>query len=445
MNKLLSLALICLSAMTMKAQVKAEPVQVFYPVGQSAIRPDFMHNGEQLQSTLNTWDAQSIDWNRYQVVIRSSSSPEGRERFNKKISERRAASLADYLVKHAGVTREHIIIKNQGTDWAKLRQLIQQSALGCEGTPYVHYLDSVINLINHQQDIKDHKVLAGLRKVYNGWKYPYIRRYLFPKLRYARATIEPIKSGEVPTPMRPQEEAVPLPPVTIPEPPALPAVSGSPADTTATTTPTTPTTPTPPVVSGTPIDTPAPVLPAKERRPLYLAAKTNMLYDAILLPNVGLEWAFDKHWSIGANWAYTWISNDSKHRYWRIYGGDAELRYWLGGPDVKPLTGHHFGAYGGIVTYDIEFGGKGYLGDRWSYFFGLSYGYSMPIARRLNIDFTLGIGYLGGEYKEYRPKNGYYFWEATKQRKWFGPTKAEISLVWLIGHGNTNKKGKKNK
>jgi len=168
-----------------------------------------------------------------------------------------------------------------------------------------------------------------------------------------------------------------------------------------------------------------------------------MLYDAVLLPNVGLEWAFAKHWSIGANWAYTWLSNDSKHRYWRIYGGDAELRYWFGGPDVKPLTGHHVGAYGGIVTYDIEFGGKGYLGDRWSYFFGLSYGYSMPIARRLNLDFTLGIGYMGGEYKEYEPFADGYHWIETKQRKWFGPTKAEISLIWLIGHGNTNKKGKK--
>ena len=91
------------------------------------------------------------------------------------------------------------------------------------------------------------------------------------------------------------------------------------------------------------------------------------------------------------------------------------------------------------MTYDFETGGRGYLGDRWSYFGGVSIGYSMPIKRRLNIDFTLGVGYLGGEYKEYIPDAGCYVWQATKQRHWFGPTKLEVSLVWLIGHGNINK------
>ena len=61
------------------------------------------------------------------------------------------------------------------------------------------------------------------------------------------------------------------------------------------------------------------------------------------------------------------------------------------------------------------------------------------MARRLNIDFGIGIGYLGGEYKEYKPIDNHYVWQATKKRHWFGPTKAEISLVWLIGRGNTNK------
>ncbi|MGI6864290.1 DUF3575 domain-containing protein, partial [Bacteroides sp. KG156] len=52
---------------------------------------------------------------------------------------------------------------------------------------------------------------------------------------------------------------------------------------------------------------------------------------------------------------------------------------------------------------------------------------------------------LGGEYHEYVPggwcethRRECYLWQATKRRHWFGPTKAEISLVWLIGYGNTN-------
>lgn len=94
----------------------------------------------------------------------------------------------------------------------------------------------------------------------------------------------------------------------------------------------------------------------------------------------------------------------------------------------------------GRVTYDFELGGKGYLGDKWSYGGGVAYGYSLPVGHRFNVDFTLGIGYLGGSYKEYIPLDGHYVWQTTKKRRWFGPTKAGISLVWLIGRGNYNEK-----
>jgi hypothetical protein len=190
-----------------------------------------------------------------------------------------------------------------------------------------------------------------------------------------------------------------------------------------------PTVPAEPAVS--PAQPTAPTVPV-ETVIAPFALKTNLLYDAILIPNIGVEWGFANHWSAAANWMYTWLSNDAKHRYWRIYGGDLELRYWLGSDEARPLKGHHFGAYGGMLTYDIEFGGKGYQAHKWSYHFGLSYGYSMPIARRLNLDFNIGIGYLGGEYYEYEPYYDGYHWLATKQRRWFGPTKAEVSLVWLL-------------
>src|SRR3712207_9188955 len=66
-----------------------------------------------------------------------------------------------------------------------------------------------------------------------------------------------------------------------------------------------------------------------------------------------------------------------RSRYHRVYGGDLELRRWLS-YGRKPLTGQHIGVYGLLLTYDLEWGGKGYLGDRWSYGGGLSYGYSAP-------------------------------------------------------------------
>lgn len=182
------------------------------------------------------------------------------------------------------------------------------------------------------------------------------------------------------------------------------------------------------------------VMQEVRKKPWYVGVKTNMLYDALLVPNGGLEIYLGKNWSIDAYWMYAWWKSDRVHNYWRTYGGDVELRKWLGSAAKrKPLTGHHIGAYAQIVTYDFELGGRGYLADRWSYAAGVSYGYSLPVAKRLNIDFSIGLGYMGGEYKEYLPQDGHYVWQSTKRRHWIGPTKAEISLVWLIGRGNTNK------
>jgi len=189
----------------------------------------------------------------------------------------------------------------------------------------------------------------------------------------------------------------------------------------------------------------APAVPAsaRVRKPFYMSVKSNLLYDAVAVPNIGVEFYLGRGWSVSGNWMYTWFKNDNRYRYHRVYGGDLELRRWLS-YGRKPLTGHHVGLYGQILTYDLEWGGKGYLGDRWSYGGGISYGYSAPIGRRLNLDLTLGVGYLGGEYFEYLPQEGRYVWKATKKRRWFGPTKAEVSLVWLLGHDNVNaKKGGK--
>ena len=176
------------------------------------------------------------------------------------------------------------------------------------------------------------------------------------------------------------------------------------------------------------------------RRPLYVSLKTNALYDLLLIPSVSAEVWLGRMMSVNANWSYAWWSKNRRHNYWRYYGGDIAVRRWFGRKAAeKPLTGHHIGLYAQIMTYDFELGGKGYMGNKYNYGGGVEYGFSLPLARRFNIDFTVGVGYLGGEYYEYTPIDGHYVWQATKQRRWFGPTKAEVSLVWLIGYGNKNK------
>lgn len=180
-----------------------------------------------------------------------------------------------------------------------------------------------------------------------------------------------------------------------------------------------------------------------------MAVKSNLLYDAALVPNIGAEFYLGRGWTIGASWMHAWWKNDRAHNYWRIYGGELDVRKYLGKrAKQKAFEGHHLGLYLQALTYDVELGGKGYMGgkpggkllDKPSYGVGIEYGYSLPVARRLNLDFGIGVGYLTGEYRKYNPVDTHYVWEQTKQRHWFGPTKAEVSLVWLIGRGNYNEK-----
>ena len=120
------------------------------------------------------------------------------------------------------------------------------------------------------------------------------------------------------------------------------------------------------------------------------------------------------------------------------------MKKYLGGNNTSDIkhhtsnifpTGHHLGAYVLGLTYDVEWGGKGYQAAKFGFGGGLEYGYSKKIGRKWCLDFSLGVGFQDGEYKEYLPQDTHYVWQSTHKRHWFGPTKAEISLVWLLWKG----------
>lgn len=170
---------------------------------------------------------------------------------------------------------------------------------------------------------------------------------------------------------------------------------------------------------------------------------TNLLYDAALTPNIGVGISVTDRLTVLADWMFARWSNHDKRRYWRIYGGDVEVRYRIGNNKVgSPLGGHHIGAYGSIACYDFQTGRthKGVLSDKYNYAVGLSYTYALPVTTHLNIDFSLGVGYLWGTYKKHIPMDDCDVWLSTHKMGWFGPTKVGVSLVWLIGNGVSNKR-----
>lgn len=174
------------------------------------------------------------------------------------------------------------------------------------------------------------------------------------------------------------------------------------------------------------------------------AIYTNMLYDALLVPNIGIKFAIADRLTVGADWMYAWW-NDSRHHYYRIYGGDLDVKWRIGAlrPN-NPFAGHHIGLYASLTYFDLQRGidYKGVMSAKYNYAAGISYTYSLPIARHFNIDFSIGLGYMWGKIKRHTPIDDHDVWLSTERRSWLGPTRAGISLVWVFGKDIYNiKKG----
>lgn len=399
----------------------------YFPVGSAVLDLSYRGNGTILDSALAGISSRQRHSKLLRVNLRSGASPEGSLGLNKRLSERRLAALRAVFQERLSLPASSFVCSSMGEDWDGLYSLVKESEMP--------YREKVLHIIRHTPVwVVRNGVVVDSRKrqlmnLQGGSVWNYMNEHFFPELRncsVVECDFESVNTGKtgknVPDTIYIKADTI---------------FHHIKVDTVIVR-----------VLVEPDADQPVTVA-NKGCRLFYMGLKTNLLYDVLLVPNIGAEFYLGKGWSIGGNWMYAWWHNNPRHRYWRLYGGEANLRKYFGTREGKsPLSGHHVGVYGQLVTYDFEFGGKGIMGgkpggtiyDKSHFGIGVEYGYSKPVARRLNLDFSIGVGYLGGDYYEYVPKGEYYLWQATKKRNWFGPTKAEISLVWLIGHGNVNNK-----
>ena len=399
--KILILTILFLSfSFAVSAGETQDSVRIYFHQGKINIDTCLHENGQRLKRLPWRILAERSDSSLFisKVLVVGGASPEGSIKLNRWLSEQRAERLFDYVCRYypmADTLKTSVFL---GRDWNGLYRLVQNDA----NVPYreetLEILNGIVSAVAGGED--GEREMHRLRQLRGGVPYNYMYRNLFPELRSSVLYVwydrhrKPLASDTLQA-CRP----------------------------------------------GIPVGHVCDTLRLKEldfseqrreRSYLPVGIKSNMLYDALLVPNIGVEFYCGQHWSVGCNWMYAWWKSDRRHHYWRTYGGDVEVRYWLGERAGKsPLEGHHIGLYGQILTYDFELGGKGFLADKWTYGAGVSYGYSLPVARHLNIDFTAGIGYLSGQYKKYLPIDNHYVWQSTHNRNCVFPTKVEVSLVWL--------------
>ncbi len=494
---LLLLVVVPMTSFAQSMREEQNSVKIYFRVNNTEIDEAYMDNGKSLNEFAEVINACKDDKSARigHISIMSSTSPEGGKAINDRLAEKRAKVITDWLMAKTSAELVYTV-KAMRTDWDMLISYVENSN-------DVPYKQEVLDVLRNTPEFveRDGKVVdyrfAKLKALRNSEPYDWLFANVFPEMRYAAAltTIQwelpRVLTITVPSPMNfpytggsdiikfeksVADDVAPtatceaewINSLKVTESGVEYTVAENPAQESRSTTITlnyggtdyavvVNQEPAPaPVVEPTPEPAPESTpAPAPEKKPFYMALKTNMLYDAIATPNIAAEFNLGAGFSVSASYTHAWWRNDSKHYFWRYYGAEASLRWWFGKRSrIKPLQGHHIGANYQIMTYDFQFGKTGILAgkpggtlvDGPSHSISLEYGYSVPIARRLNLDFVIGAGYNWGVFYEYLPIDGHYVWQSTKKRQYLGPTKVEVSLVWLIGYGNYNKgKGKEAK
>ncbi len=173
----------------------------------------------------------------------------------------------------------------------------------------------------------------------------------------------------------------------------------------------------------------------------FFAVKSNLLFDAVTAVNVAVEIPIKERWSICGEWLCPWWITDDDTAALQILSANLEGRYWFGDrTDKLQMTGLFAGFYFGGGLYDLRLNSKGYQGEFYIAS-GISGGYAHAInpSGSLRMEYSLGVGYLNTDYRYYegRADNRFMVWQYNGRYTWVGPTRASVSLVWMM---NINKK-----
>lgn len=161
-----------------------------------------------------------------------------------------------------------------------------------------------------------------------------------------------------------------------------------------------------------------------------ISVNTDLLMDGCQLPNFGVELGLNSSSSLSAN---VMFGKKAFFKDFSIAALQPEWRYYFSGRTMY----HHFVGIGGVLaTYDAKLDNKVYKGDGAGV--GVTFGYALPLAKHLNLDFHAGCGLFMYRQKEYFESKGYdEFHDDGKEKtnshgSHILPTRIGISLTYII-------------
>lgn len=169
------------------------------------------------------------------------------------------------------------------------------------------------------------------------------------------------------------------------------------------------------------------------------ALKSNLLSDAALSPNLGMEIGLAPKWTLDVSGQLNaWTVKDRRWKHWIV---QPEARYWF----CRRFAGHFLGvhALGGQFNFGNWKHGKNFLGtdfsrlkDRryqgWGAGAGVAYGYAWPVHPHWNIEAELGLGWIYTRYDAYPCSECGSKIVSDKSHNYFGPTKLALNIVYIF-------------
>lgn len=170
-----------------------------------------------------------------------------------------------------------------------------------------------------------------------------------------------------------------------------------------------------------------------------VALKTNLIPDAFLSPNLGVEIGLADKWTIDISGEVNfWDVNGHKWKHWFV---QPEFRYWL----CDRFAGHFLGIHAiggqynlGNIRNNINFLGSDFsqLTDNryqgWGAGAGIGYGYAWALSKHWNFEAEIGIGWIYTRFDKYPCAVCGTRLEHNKAHNYFGPTKAALSFVYIF-------------
>lgn len=167
--------------------------------------------------------------------------------------------------------------------------------------------------------------------------------------------------------------------------------------------------------------------------------KTNLLYDATLSPNIGVEIGLAPKWTVDISGNFNgWSVGKRQWKHWFI---QPEARYWL----CERFGGHFLAAHAiageynfGNLHNNFKFLGSDFsrLSDKryqgWAAGLGIGYGYSWILSRHWNIEAEIALGWIYTRYDEYPCANCGSKLKSNRPHNYVGPTKAAVNLIYIF-------------